>query len=128
MKLLKGLSFAFLLVFVAASCSKDHDDTPPPFAMEGFWSGKIGTGSASPSGQYALNLKSGGIIERVNGSGAVTATGTWQLNGAAFTASYNYTNGTMVNVTGTVDKGKNKLTANWENNGGEKGSLYASKE
>ena len=33
MKFLKGLSFAFLLAFIAASCSKDHDETPEAIEM-----------------------------------------------------------------------------------------------
>ena len=87
------------------------------FSIEGKWAGKIGTGAATPSGQYALNIKSGGVVERVNSSGNVTATGTWQMNGNNFTATYNYSNGTVVDVTGTIDKAKYKLTANWENIG-----------
>lgn len=124
---MKSLFAAILLTTAFAACSKNNDDTPPPFVMDGLWEGKIGTGSVTPSGQYALKIKPGGIVERVNSSNNVTASGTWQLNGSNFTATYNYSNGTIVSVTGTVDKGKNKLTATWENNGNEEGTLFANK-
>lgn len=129
MKFLKGLTMTLTLAILFAACSKNNDDTtPPPFVIEGKWSGKIGTGAASPSGQYALNIKPNGTVERINGSGTVTASGNWQLNGNSFTATYHYSNGTVVSVNGSVDKVKYKLTGNWENNGGEEGTLYASKE
>lgn len=128
MKIMKSFLAALLLSAVFVACSKDNDSPPPSFAIEGMWEGKIGTGSATPSGQYALKIKSGGGVERINSNGSATASGTWQLAGNNFTATYNYSNGTVVNVTGTIDKGQNKLTATWENNGGEEGSLYATKQ
>ncbi len=76
MKILKSLSMALLLTLVFVACSKDKNDTPPAFSIEGKWFGKIGAGAAIPSGQYALNIKSGGVVERVNSIGNVTATGT----------------------------------------------------
>ena len=128
MKIMKSLLMTLVIATALASCSKNNNDTTPPFSIEGTWEGKIGTGTAIPSGQYALKIKPGGGIERINSSGTATASGGWQLTGNNFTATYNYSNGTVVNLVGTIDKGKNKLTASWENNGGEEGSLYANKQ
>lgn len=126
MKIMKSLIVALLVTSFFVACKKDN--TPPPFTIEGKWEGKIGNGNSTPSGQYALNIKSGGVVERVNSSGNVTASGTWQLAGSNFSATYNYQNGTVVEVTALVDKGSKKLSGNWENNGGEEGSFYANKE
>ena len=68
------------------------------------------------------------MIERVNSNGTVTASGTWQLAGDNFSATYNYQNGTVVEVTAIVDKGSKKLSGSWENNCGEEGSFYANKQ
>lgn len=126
--MLRSLAMALLIATAFVACSKDNDDTPAPFTIEGDWSGKIGTGIVTPSGQYAIRIKPGGVIERVNGSGTVTASGTWELIGDGFIATYNYENGTVVNVSGTVDKILERITATWENNGGEEGTLYADKQ
>lgn len=127
---MKNLSlFAMLLLITAFfAFSKDKDNAPALFFIDGLWEGKIGNESGTPSGQYALNIKSDGSVERVNSGNTITAYGIWQLKGSTFTATYNYSNGTIVNVTGTVDKEKNKLTATWENNGNEEGTLFASKK
>ncbi|MFC0774443.1 hypothetical protein [Terrimonas alba] len=126
MKIIKSLAVALLLTTSFVACKKDN--TPPPFTIEGKWEGKIGTGNATPSGQYALNIKSGGTIERVNSNGTITASGTWQLAGDNFSATYNYQNGTVVEVVALIDKGSKKLSGSWENNGGEEGSFYANKQ
>ena len=126
MKIFNGLFMALFLATSLVACKKDND--APPFTIEGKWEGKIGSGTSTPSGQYALTIKPGGVVERVNGSGSVTATGTWQLTGDNFSATYNYKNGTIVEVTGTVNKGTQKIAGNWDNNGGEEGSFYANKQ
>lgn len=126
MKILHGLLMALTLATTLVACSKD--DSPPPFTIEGKWEGKIGSGSVPPSGQYALQIKAGGTIERIGSNGSVSASGTWALNGNNFVATYFYSNGTEVHVEGTIDKEKYKLTANWENNGGDEGTLYANKK
>jgi len=127
---MKFLRIAIVVLFVSTvftACHKDGESTSS-FKMEGVWDGKIGQNSDMPSGQYKLNIKSGGTVERISSNGSVSASGSWNLAGDKFTAIYFYTNGTVVDITGTVDKGKNKLTATWTNNGGEEGSLYVNKQ
>lgn len=116
------------MLFSAAFISCSKDDGAPSFKMEGMWEGKIGQDATPPSGQYKLNLKAGGSVERIGSNGTVSATGTWNLEGNSFTATYFYSNGTVVDVTGTVDKAANKITADWSNNGGEEGTLYVVKQ
>jgi hypothetical protein len=128
MKFLRTAIMALFISTAFIACKKDHDDVKPSFSIEGSWVGKIGSGANAPSGQYALNIKAGGVIQRIGNNGSVSASGTWQLAGNNFTATYNYSNGTVVNITGTVDKTINKLTATWTNSGGEEGTLYANKQ
>jgi hypothetical protein len=125
MKFIKTAMVAMIITGALVSCSKNNDK--PAFTIEGSWSGKIGTGSATPSGQYSLNIKQGGTLERIGSNGTVSATGSWSLQGNAFTGIYFYSNGTVVDVTGTVDKGSSKITGNWSNNGNEEGTFYLNK-
>jgi len=125
---LVGMMMAIMLISVLAiSCKKDKEEAG--FVMEGLWSGKIGTGVQIPNGQYSIFLKKGGVIERVNSSGTATATGTWSINGTAFTAQYTFTSGgTVVNLTGTLNKELKRLSGDWTNDGDEEGSWYATQQ
>lgn len=126
MKFLRPALVVILATVAFTACKKD--DIRPSFSIEGSWVGKIGTGSASPSGQYALNIKADGTLERISSNGAVSATGAWNMQDNTFTGIYFYSSGTVVDVNGTVDKSNNKLTASWKNNGGEEGTLYVIKQ
>ena len=127
MKHLKGIAMALLLTATLVACKKDSE--PAPFTMIGKWVGKIGKGSNTPSGYYALNIKSNGTVERISSNGDVSATGTWALEGEAFTAVYTYPgSGGTVNVDATVEKAQNKLTGYWENTGDEEGTFYATRQ
>ena len=126
MKIVKAVFLALLLAVTFTACKKDNEE---PFIIEGLWEGKIGTGSASPSGQYALNIQKGGVIERISSNGQASAVGTWQLTGKNFSATYNFLSGTtVVNVTGTIDKSSYRLTGNWSNSGDEEGTFYVAKK
>lgn len=128
MRILKTAVIALFVSAAFAACSKDDVKSTSSFKMEGVWDGKIGQNSNTPSGQYKLNIKPGGTIERISSNGSVSASGSWNLNGNTFTAIYFYSNGTVVDLNGTVDKSKNKLDAGWSNNGGEEGTLYVIKQ
>jgi len=125
MKFIRTTIVALFITGAFVACSKDHD--APAFSIEGSWNGKIGTGAATPSGQYALHIKQGGNLDRIGSTGSVSASGTWTLQGNAFTGTYFYSNGTVVDITGTVDKTTNKITGTWSNNGNETGTFYVNK-
>ena len=113
MKHVKSMALVLLVVVAGIACKKDNTDTA--FNIQGKWSGKIGNNADVPTGQFALNIKPGGGIERINSSGNALGTGTWALTGNNFTATYTLTSGTVVNLTATLDKGQNKLSGNWSN-------------
>src|SRR5688500_11548474 len=99
MKHLKSLAIALLLTTTFIACKKDS--TPPPFTMNGIWEGKIGDNNDVPDGQYKLNIKASGIIERISFNGNVSATGTWSLEGDDFSAIYTFSsNSTIVTLEG----------------------------
>jgi hypothetical protein len=127
MKFLRTAIVALFISTAFMACTKD-DVTTPSFKMEGVWDGKIGQNSDEPAGQFKLNFIEGGYLERVSSSGSVSATGSWNLKGTTLIAVYFYSNGTIADITGTVDKAKNKLTGTWSNNGGEQGTLYVDKQ
>jgi hypothetical protein len=127
MKFTNRVLIVLFLSTVFISCSKS-DKADPPFIIEGEWIGKLGDGSAPPSGSLKWNIKTGGIIERVSSNGSISATGTWSLNGNTFNASYTFPNGGgTATFDGTVDKAKNKISGNWSNTGGEDGTYYVNK-
>ena len=125
MKFLRTAIIALFITGAFTACKKDH--VVPAFSIEGSWTGKIGTGAATPSGQYALNIKKGGDLERIGANGTISASGAWNIQGNAFTGVYFYSNGTVVDITGTLDKVTNKITGTWSNNGNEEGTFYVNK-
>jgi hypothetical protein len=125
MKFLRTAIVALFITGALVACKKDKD--LPAFTIEGSWTGKIGNDADIPSGQYALNIKKGGSLERIGANGTVSATGSWNQQGNAFTGIYFYANGTVVDIIGTVDKSTNKITGSWSNNGNEEGSFYLNK-
>ena len=125
MKFVRTAIVALFITGALVACKKDKD--LPTFTIEGSWTGKIGTGAASPNGQYALNIKNGGSLERIGANGTVSATGSWNLQGNTFTGIYFYSNGTVVDITGTLEKASNKITGTWSNNGNEEGTFYINK-
>ena len=123
MKFIKTAAFVLLLSTAFIACKKDND-TPAPFTIEGAWKGQTGNG-----GFFGLNIKPGGVLERISSGGAVSATGTWEMNGNTLTGDYTFTSGgTIVEMTATIDQAKNKMTGTWSNNGGEIGTLTAEKD
>ena len=126
MKVLKTILASVFFISLIASCKKDRGDDG--FVMEGKWSGKIGTGQVVPNGQYALNLKAGGVIERISSNGSVSATGTWSIAGKIFSANYTFSSGGTATITGTLKAEQSKMEGTWSNTGGEIGSWHVTKE
>ncbi len=126
MNIFKSFLAVLLLIATVASCKKSNDS--PASSIQGSWVGALGYGSDVPSGLLKYNIKAGNVLERIGSNGSVSATGTWQLNGTSFTGIYTYPSGTIVNIIGTLDQAKNKLSGTWENNGQESGNWYADKK
>lgn len=124
MKFLKSALVVLLMTATFFACKKE--DAQPSFTIEGVWKGKIGTGNVTPGGQYALNIRQGGSLERINTSGGVSASGTWQLSGNTLTGTYTYPSGTVVTFSGSVDKKQQTITATWQNQS-EQGTFHATK-
>lgn len=124
--MLKSASLCLLLSLVFVACKKSND--APSFNIEGYWEGKLGTGNATPNNYFGIKIKPGAVLERYNGNGTLSATGTWQLNGNTLTGTYTFTSGTIVTLTASVDKGQNKLSGTWKNSGEEEGLWNATKK
>ena len=121
MKLFQIAAVALLMTVGFTSCKKDKDDAPA-FVTEGKWTGKLSSGSGTPTGQFAMNLKPGGVFERLGSTGSVVGTGTWSLSGTVFIGNYTLTSsGTVIELNGTLEKASNKLTGSWTNDGGGSG-------
>jgi hypothetical protein len=122
MKFVKAAIVALLITAAFASCKKD--DVEAPFTIEGVWDGETGNG-----GQFAINVKPGGVLERLNYADAVVATGNWQLNGNTLTGDYYFpSSDTEVTFSAEINSNQRTLSGTWSNNGGEVGTMTASKE
>ena len=108
--------FFFLLLSATAffSCSKEDEGTPTD-TVEGKWVGTYGFGSENPDIFFSFNIKPGGVIEELNKNGGVKGTGTWQLTGDDFSATYDWGAPyyTTYTVSATFDKAHGKLKGFW---------------
>jgi hypothetical protein len=132
MKLVKFFAATILMAVFFTACSKDKKDIDPPtpeFSIIGVWQGKIGNGTAIPTGSFGLEVKAGGVIDRLS-DGNVTGTGTWTLIGDVFKAEYTAkSNGVVVKISAKVDKIAHKLTnGTWKNSADVDGTWFASKK
>jgi hypothetical protein len=132
MKLVKFFAATILMAAFFTSCSKDKKGIDAPasgFDIVGVWQGKIGSGSAIPTGSFGLDVKAGGKLDRLS-DGVVTGTGTWTLIDDTFKGEYTgKQNGVVVKVSAKVDKLANKLiTGTWKNDSEVSGTWFANKK
>jgi hypothetical protein len=125
---MKSVFAALLVITVFVAYSKRSADLPRSVGMEGTWQGDINTVPSGSGGRYQLRLYDDGKVERINNNGMVSASGNWEMNGRRFTATYNYSNGTIVIVNAIVEQDEGRLTGVWENNGNDSGQLSLTKK
>jgi hypothetical protein len=118
MKFMKFSVMALTMAITFFSCKKDSDsvakNTPTP-GIEGKWIGKYGFGNETPGIFYSFNIKPGGVIEELNKSGYSKGSGTWNLNGTTFTATYQWGAPyySFYSVSATYNEATHKLTGTW---------------
>jgi len=138
MKSLKNYSTIFLkssvllLVTVCtfASCKKDKEVAGNETSIEGKWSGNKGFDNEVPANDLHISIKTGGIIEETNTTGAVKGSGTWTLNGTVFTAHYQFKAplNTVYTFKGTFNKTTGKINGTWGfDNDDNDGNFYLDK-
>lgn len=82
----------------------------PTYPTEGYWVGKYGSGTATPSSGFSMVVEPGGKVTVADGDNITSsskAAGTWTLTGNVFKATYTYSGG---GSTFTIQ-------ANWSNDG-----------
>jgi hypothetical protein len=86
-------------------------------AVVGIWTGKYGSGSATPTANYRFILYAGGALQvDIDGTSAwsTNAKGTWSQSGAVVTGTYTYYfGGSTFSFSGTVSG--NAMTGTWGN-------------
>lgn len=106
-----------MLFITASSCSKKSDPAPASTStsLQGVWVGKYGFDNENPHVFYSFNIKANGIIEELNSTGEVKATGTWKLDNNIFTAKYiNVAPSTSkYSVIGAFNSSMGKILGNW---------------
>jgi hypothetical protein len=115
MKFLKSIMLIAVAVISFASCKKDC--ATPTYPVEGYWTGKYGSGTATPTSGFSMVVESGGKIVIADGAtlnGSGKAEGTWTLTGNVFKATYTYSGG---GNTFTIQ-------ANFNNSGKMEGGTY----
>jgi hypothetical protein len=123
---MKILKIAIITLFASAvlgACKKENVETAHSFTMEGKW-----VGTTNGAGYFAMNIKPGGDLDRLNSSGSIVASGSWQLKGDTLSGNYQFlSSGTDVTFSALVNKNQNTFSGNWSNSGGEYGTMSASK-
>lgn len=125
MKIVKNLMMVLALSSIFVACKKDKDT--PAYVVEGTYEGKLGSGVAIPTGFFGLQLKAGGILNRITSTGEVTGTGTWTLSSNKLTGDYVGSNGIIVSIEATLDQSQGRFSGHWENSVNNEGSWYAAK-
>jgi hypothetical protein len=109
----KSLFFAVLAaatIFIGTSCKKTETVTPT-YPIEGYWVGKYGSGTATPTSGYSMVVEPGGVLTVADGSTITSsskASGTWTLTGNTFKATYTYS---------TPGGSTFSIQATWSNDG-----------
>jgi hypothetical protein len=86
--LFKSTVMLVLVAFSFSSCKKDKENVPtPPTTIEGKWIGVLKASGYADS-YLSFDIKASGIVEAWNDAGQKIGDGTWQMNGATFTANY----------------------------------------
>ncbi len=107
----KGVAAVLLVSTFFASCTKEKS-TVLPVKIEGTWEGKFGYGPDQKEYLYALHIRPGGILERMDSSGNVTGSGVWEMSDKIFSGIYN-TNGSIFSLLAAFDDRQGKLMGNW---------------
>ena len=81
-----------------------------------------------PNDYFAFKIKANSQLDRINASGTVTATGSWELTGSAFTAHYESSSGVKVDLTGTLTEADKRIQGTWSSTNGSSGKFHATKE
>ena len=110
----KLMMFLLLSSSVFFACQKEDEGTPTD-TVEGLWIGNYGFGSDNPDIFFSFNIKAGGVIEELNKNKGVKGSGSWQLEGDDFTATYQWGAPyfTTYTVSATFDKAHGKLSGYW---------------
>ncbi len=101
---------AFIFVLFLGSCKKT-DCPVPTYPTEGYWVGKYGSGTATPSNGFSMVVEPGGKVTIADGdniTSSAKAAGTWTLTGNVFKATYTYSSPGGSTFT---------IQANWSNDG-----------
>lgn len=117
----KNLLFTLIafVVFTFLSCKKDECPAPT-YPIEGYWTGKYGSGTATPSSGYSMVVEPGGTLTVADGTtitAASKASGTWTITGNVFKATYTYN---------TPGGSTFSIQANWTNDGKLTGGTWGS--
>ncbi|MBL7703523.1 MAG: hypothetical protein JNM14_14825 [Ferruginibacter sp.] len=109
---------AMMLVAIS-SCKKD-DCPAPTYPIEGYWVGKYGSGTSTPSAGYSMVIEPGGTVTVADGAtitASSKAAGTWTLTGNVFKATYTYS---------TPGGSTFSIQATWTNDGKLTSGTYGS--
>jgi hypothetical protein len=143
--LAKSTLVVVLTAVTFASCSKDSGDGPvapppvppaPPSPVIGYWVGTYNTTGQLGSSNYAMLIKSGGVVrvydlddktDTASISPLAKVDGVWTLSGNTLQTSYK-SGAKNVNTTATVNAAFNNMTGTWAFDGAVKGNISLGKQ
>jgi hypothetical protein len=115
MKFIKLFILGLIVSTVFLSCKKDNTGATASKSLQGKWVGTYGFGNETPHVFYSFNIKASGVIEELSQAGNSKGSGTWNLNGNSFTATYQWKSpmNTVYSVVAIYDPATGKLTGTW---------------
>lgn len=118
MKKMLVIGTTTLILLVSLSCKKKKDTAPPPTpTVTGFWAGKYGSGTGTPTTAYAYLFRGDGTL-RVYANitdtvRAAKADGIYILSGTQVNCTYTYPPNDRYSSTGIINTGSGTITGTW---------------
>lgn len=116
-------NFLAVLILLMASiltfwgCKKSKDDVK---TVVGYWEGKYGNGSGTPTLAYYFLFKSDGSVKvyanTADTASATKAQGTYTVSGTTIKTTYKFTSNLTYSTSATVDNSFTSMAGTWGNN------------
>lgn len=119
MKKMLFLGTTAMILLAAVSCKKKKDTAPPPTpTVTGFWVGKYGSGTGTPTTAYAYLFKGDGTLRVYTGNitdtvRATKADGIYILSGTQVKCTYIYPSNYRFSSMGIINVDAGTITGTW---------------
>ncbi len=112
MQVFKTTFFALVVAIAATACSKSNSSDKPFESIAGVWKGTVITDHDKKVYFWSFGFRANGVLEVLNQTGGVVATGTWSLENNILMASYTQDDDKF-SIIGSHNASLGKILGNW---------------